>query len=254
MTDKEERAEPRTASRARGEPTSASDWLALRQRAEVRLPKALSPRDIEALSPVAAGQIVHELRVHQIELEMQNEELRESQAALDEVRARYFDLYDLAPIGYCTVSEQGLIVQANLTVASLLGTTRSALVKQALTRFIHQVDEDSYYLFRNRLVGSGEPQSCELRMKKNDGTQLWVHLAATVAQGAQGALELRVVLSDINERKQAEQALHDSGERYRNLFNSIDEGFCIIDLIFDADGAPVDFRFLEVNPSFEKQC
>ena len=250
MTDQD----PRTAAMERGEPASTNEWQALRQRAEARLPQALSPSDINALSPHAARQVVHELRVHQIELEMQNEALRESQAALDDVRARYFDLYDLAPVGYCTVSEQGLIVQANLTAASLLGTTRSALVKQALTRFIHRQDEDSYYLLRKRLVGSGEPQSCELRMVKNDRTHLWVQLAATVARDSQGEIELRVVLSDINERKQAEQALHDSGERYRILFNSIDEGFCIIDLIFDADGAPVDYRFLEVNPSFEKQC
>ena len=250
MTDHD----PRAASMERGEPISASEWQALRQRAEARLPKTLSPSDTDALSPTATRQAMHELRVHQIELEMQNEALRESQAALDEVRARYFDLYDLAPVGYCTVSDQGLIVQANLTAASLLGTTRSALVKQALTRFIHREDEDSYYLLRKRLVDSREPQSCELRLKKNDGTHLWVHLAATVAKDSQGEIELRVVLSDINERKQAEQALHDSGERYRNLFNSIDEGFCIIDLIFDADGTPVDYRFLEVNASFEKQC
>ena len=252
MTDKDQRTQSCTPSITRGEPAVARDWQALRQRAEAHLPKALSPSDIESLSPDAARQVVHELHVHQIELEMQNEELRESQAALDEVRARYFDLYDLAPVGYCTVSEHGLIVQSNLTAANLLGTTRSTLVKQALSRFIHRDDEDSYYLLRQRLVASGAPQSCELRMMKNDGTQLWVQLAATVAQDAQGAFELRAMLSDINERKLAEQALHDSGERYRKLFDSIDEGFCIIELIFDADGKPVDYRFLEVNPSFEK--
>ena len=253
MTDQDRRAEPRSATNGRVEPASASDWQALRRRAEARLPTALSAGDVDALSPDAARQLLHELRVHQIELEMQNEELRESQVALDEVRARYFELYDLAPVGYCTVSQQGLIMQANLSAASLLGTTRSALVQQALTRFIHKDDGDDYYLLRKKLVDSGDAQSCELRMLKTDGAQIWVHLAATVAHDVHGGFELRAVLSDITERKQAELALRDSGERYRDLFNSIDEGFCIIEMIFDASGTPVDYLYLEVNPSFEKQ-
>jgi PAS domain-containing protein len=87
-------------------------------------------------------------KVHQIELELQNEELRRAQAELDIARARYFDLYDLAPVGYCTISEQGLILEANLTVAALLGVARSELVKQPISRFILKKDEDIYYLHR----------------------------------------------------------------------------------------------------------
>ena len=253
MSDKDDGAEPGSAPDAGSEPASTSDWQALRRQAEARLPKAMSANAIEALSPDAVRQVLHELRVHQIELEMQNEALRESQVALDEVRARYFDLYDLAPVGYCTVSQQGLIMQANLTAASLLGTTRSALVKKALTRFIHQDHEDAYYLRRKRLIENGDAQSCELQMVKADGAPIWVHLAATVAHDVDGAYELRVVLSDITDRKRAELALRESGDRYRDLFNSIDEGFCVIDMIFDASGKPVDYRYLEVNPSFEKQ-
>ena len=253
MSDKDEGAEPGGAPDAGSEPASASDWQALRRHAEERLPKAMSANEIEALSPDAVRQVVHELRVHQIQLEMHNEALRDSQVALDEVRARYFALYDLAPVGYCTVSQQGLIMQANLTAASLLGTTRSALVNKALTRFIHQDHEDAYYLRRRKLIDSGDAQSCELQMVKADGAPIWVHLAATVAHDVHGAYELRVVLSDITARKHAELALRESGDRYRDLFNSIDEGFCVIDMIFDASGKPVDYRYLEVNPSFEKQ-
>ena len=205
------------------------------------------------LSPEEARQTLHDLQVHQIELEMQNEELRDAQVALDFERARYFDLYDLAPVGYCTISEQGLIKQANLTVAGLLGTTRSELLKQRWTRFIHKEDADLYYLHRKKLVESGEPQSCELRVMKKDGTQFWGHWSATVAHDSNGDLELRAVLSDISARKNAELAIRESGEHYHNLFTSIAEGFCIIDMIFDERGKPVDFRFLELNPSFEKQ-
>ncbi len=237
------------------DPSLDSASQALRQHAEARLLKAsaLATDNIDALSLEAARRMVHELRVHQIELEMQNEELRLSQLALDTARARYFELYDLAPVGYCTVSEQGLIVQANLTVASLLGMPRGALVKQALTRFIHRDDEDTYYLHRKALVESGEPQSCELRMVKADGSPFWVHVAAIVAQDADGAPDMRVAITDINARKQTEGALRGSEERYKNLFTSIDEGFCVIEILFDAAGKPVDYRFLEVNPSFQKQ-
>ena len=92
--------------------------------------------DIDALSPEEIRQILHELRVHQIELEMQNEELRLAQAELDAARVRYFDLYDLAPVGYFTVSEKGLIIEANLTAAALLGVARGKLVNQPISQFI----------------------------------------------------------------------------------------------------------------------
>ncbi len=233
----------------------ASASQTLRQQAETRLQRAsaLATDNIDSLSLEAIRRMVHELRVHQIELEMQNEELRASQLALDAARTRYFDLYDLAPIGYCTVSEQGLIMQANLTAAGLLGVSRGALVKQALTRFIHREDEDTFYLCRKSLIESGVPQSCELRLVRKDGTCLWAHLAVTVARDANGALEVRAAITDIDARKQAEGALRGSEDRYRILFNSIDEGFSVIEMLFDDAGKPADFRYLEVNPSFEKQ-
>jgi PAS domain-containing protein len=86
--------------------------------------------DLETLSPKEVGRLGHELRVHQIELEMQNEELRRAQEVLEASRARYFDLYDLAPVGYVTVSEPGMILEANITAATLLGSLRGALVRQ----------------------------------------------------------------------------------------------------------------------------
>jgi PAS domain S-box-containing protein len=202
---------------------SASSPQALRQQAEKRLLEktALSPENLEALSPAAMRRMLHELRVHQIELEMQNEELREAQAALDVVRARYFDLYDLAPVGYCTVSEQGLIMQANLTAASLLGMPRGALVKRPFTRLILKADQDIYYLHRKKLLESSDPQSCELRMVRNDGTQFWAHLTVSAVHDAAGAPEMRAVLSDITERKRVEQALAKADSLQSAIFNSV---------------------------------
>ena len=179
-----------------------------RQAEEIALRKAdQSPENIAALSPEETQLMLHELRVHQIELEMQNEELRRAQVDLGAVKARYFDLYDLAPVGYCTLSEQGLIQQANLTAATLLRAARGALTQLPLASFIFKEDQDIYYLFRKRLFESGEAQSCELRMVKDDGTQFWAHLAATAAQGADGEPELRAVLNDITAQKQADERI-----------------------------------------------
>src|SRR6202011_2882519 len=124
-----------------GSPESDSRQ-ALRKRAEAmaREKAAQAPENLEARTPEALDRTLHELRVHQIELEMQNEELRRTQEELEASRARYFDLYDLAPIGYFTLSEEGLILEANLTAAKLLGVTRDALVKQPLSRFVFPED------------------------------------------------------------------------------------------------------------------
>ena len=128
---------------------------------------------------------------------MQNEELRRAQGELEASRARYFDLYDLAPVGYFTLSEQGLILEANLTAAGLLGVGRSALVKQPLTRFILPEDQDIYYRHRKQLFETGAPQVCELRMLRADAAPFWARLEATEAQDADGAPVCRAVMSDI---------------------------------------------------------
>ena len=161
----------------------------------------------EQLEPSSPEDIVvtlHELRVHQIELDMQNEELRRTQAALGAERERYVDLYDQAPVGYCTVSDQDLLIEANLSVATLLGVARDALIKQPISRFIFKEDQDIYYLFRKQPIRAGKTQACELRMVTIDGTAFWAHLQATVVQDEGNAPVCHLVMTDITERKQAE--------------------------------------------------
>jgi len=186
--------------------TSSSPAADLREQAEkiTQEDAASSPEKLEAMSPAEIRHTLHELRVHQIELTIQNEELRRTQEELDASRARYFDLYDLAPVGYLTVSEQGLILEANLTAATLLGLPRSALTKQPLTRFILKEDEDIYYLHRKKLFETGEPQTCELRMVEKDSSPFWARLEANLAQDTRGLPVCRVVLSDISALKRAE--------------------------------------------------
>jgi diguanylate cyclase (GGDEF)-like protein/PAS domain S-box-containing protein len=190
---------------------SASSRRALRRRAEevVGVKAAQSQENLEAMSPKETRRTLHELRVHQIELELQNEELRRTQTELDAARERYFDLYDLAPVGYCTLSAEGRFLEANLTAATLLGVVRGALVKQPISRFILKADQDSYYLHQKQLFESGEPQSLELRMRKKDGTPFWANLEATVVQDANGAPVCRVILSDISARAEAANATRD---------------------------------------------
>jgi PAS domain S-box-containing protein len=151
--------------------------------------------------------MLDELHVHQIELEMQNEELRRTQVELDASRARYFDLYDLAPVGYCTLNEQGFILEANLTVANLLGVSRGVVVKQPISRFIFKEDQDIYYLHRKQLFETGEVRACEVRLVKSDGVAFWVRMETNIVRNADGGPASRVVLSDITGRKRAEEAL-----------------------------------------------
>jgi len=204
----------------------------LRQRAE-RMTQEATPQDPEllvALSPEETQQIIYELRVHQIELEMQNEELRQKQVELDTTLEMYFDLYELAPVGYCTLSEQGQILKANLTAAGLLGAVRGGLLKHRLSRFILPEDQGIYYRHRSRLFETGEPQTCELRLLKFDGTSFWAHLEATAGQDPEGAPICRMVVSDITERKWAEEELRASGAKLRSILNASPDDITITDL------------------------
>ena len=235
------------------ENTSKNTRQNLRGRAEAVVEKKPDLLPGHHLSLEAANELAHELQVHQIELQMQNEELRESHAALDIMRARYFDLYDLAPIGYLTLNQHNTIQQANLTVANMLGLARSTLIRQPFTKLIFKADQDVFYLNHKRLIESADPQSFDLRIIHDADTPLWVNCVITLAYDYDDEPEIRVVLGDISVRKQADLARAESEAHYRTLFNSIDEGFCVIEVIFDHTNKPIDYRFLEINPSFIKQ-
>jgi PAS domain S-box-containing protein len=187
--------------------TTSDQECTLRNRAEKKL-LTLEDLELEVLGHQEIKRLVHELRVHQIELEIQNEDLRDAQDALEASRARLVDLYDFAPIGYVTVSETGLIVETNLTAATQLGVARKELVRQPLTRFILPEDQDIYYRHRKALFDTGAPQTCELRLLPKDYPPLWMLLKASAAKDSDtGQPVCLVIMTNITERKQAEQKL-----------------------------------------------
>ena len=208
-----------TASHPMNERKPESPMTAsLRERAEKLFRETLdeSKERLDGLSPETLRAALHELRVHQIELEMQNEEMLRSQADLEASRSRYFDLYDLAPVGYCTLSEQGLILEANLTAATLLGKARGTLVTMRFPAFIPKEEQDVYYLHRKLLIETGEPQAFDLRMVTRDGGEFFAHLKILAAKGKNGEPECRVVIIDVTIQKQAEEELRDLNLRLEN--------------------------------------
>ncbi|MBF0496523.1 MAG: response regulator [Deltaproteobacteria bacterium] len=185
---------------------SSNESGELRRLAEEKVLSVFPDPAQETLSPDEVHQLLQELRVHQIELEMQNSELRRAQIELEESRARYFDLYDLAPIGYFTVSEKGLILETNLKGAALFDAAGNELLKQPLHCFILPEDQDVYYHHRRKLFETGEPQVSELRIVRRDGTQFWVRLESTLAKDAENRKTVcHIVFIDITKRKQIEE-------------------------------------------------
>jgi PAS domain S-box-containing protein len=216
----------------------------LRKRAEAAaLERArFSRKNVETMSLEKIREMLHEIDVQQIELEMQNEELIAAQAELDSSRARFIDLYDLAPAGYCTLSDKGLILEINLTAATMLGVPRSALVKQSISRFILKDDQDIYFRHSKRLFETGETQVYELRMLKQNGKEFWGQLITIATQSNDGALECFVSIIDSTERKEAELALRENEEKFRSYVENAPYG------VFTTDASG---RYHDVNPAAE---
>ena len=161
--------------------------------------------DMGDLSTDDTQALLHELQVHQIELEMQNDELRRVQFEIETMRDQYTDLYDFAPVGYLTVEKSGLISQANLTSALLLGRERSQLIKKPFSRFVFREDQDMYYLHFKQTIETQVPQACDIRLVKKDGAHFYAHLDGVPVVDSEGSVsQCRVALSDITERKQAD--------------------------------------------------
>lgn len=213
----------------------------LRNRAE----ESLIDQNQPARPPVAIDprQLLHDLHVHQVELEMQNDELRRIQAELEDSRMLYRDLYDLAPIGYCTLDDEGLIVQANLTAATLLGVAREALVKQPIRRFIAREEQDTFHFYNQQIISREGLHTCDLRMMKNCGSTFWVRLSSVREAGLGIKPVYRLTFGDITESKRLEDALREQEE----FFHLIAENLSDFIAVLDREG-----RRLYNSPSYQR--
>ena len=188
----------------------AKATASLRKQAEARieaLNEQIGPQFEESVSPEQRALLLHELQVHQVELEIQNEELRATQTLLNLTRYEYIDLYEHAPVGYCTVSPEGILLKANKTFASLIVEENKPLEGQNLARFLTTEDQDKFYLFLRTLQKTRTAASIILQMRVGTRDSFCSRLDARFVDVPTGGSVIRVVVSDITREKLAEQAL-----------------------------------------------
>jgi len=183
----------------------------LRERAEEAL-RAL-PEEKKGVPKGDLQCLIHELQVHEVELEMQNDELRKAFQSLEESRDRYFDLYDFAPVGYFTMGEDGLIIDLNYTGAELLGFTRSFLIGRRFSVLVAKESRDALLVHRKSVFETGVQQPCEVVCVKKDGGTFHAHLESVAVEDANGRrTKCRTAMTDVSRLKQVEEELR----RYRD--------------------------------------
>jgi PAS domain S-box-containing protein len=219
-------------------------------------------RDVAAMSGKDVQQLVHELQVHQIELEMQNEELRRTQEELGDARDRYADLYDFSPAGHLTLDAQGTIQEANLRAGFLLGIDRRELIGQPFSRVIAAGHEATFQRHRQEVLTSGRRQTCEVLLKTEKGPSRWVYLESLAVHEEPGPVtHWQMSLLDVSDRKLAEQAMETQRAQLDGIISSARDAIITLDekqrvLVFsraaesmfgcsaaDAIGQPLD-RFI----------
>ena len=176
------------------------DPAELRRRAERRLSEHQT-KTSQNQSDADNKRQLHELEVHQIELEMQNEELRDARTAMEALLEKYTDLYDFAPGGYLTLDREGVIREANLASASLLEIARSALINGRFARFVSAADLRAFNAFLQEAFESKVRHSCDLTLTVEGRAPLAVELEAIAFDSGQAC---RVAVTDITARKRAE--------------------------------------------------
>ncbi len=212
----------------------------LRRQAEERLQaqqKPARPTGHRQRTEADTERLLHELQVYQTELEMQNEELKAAREELDQALADYTELYDFAPAGYLTLQSDGVIQRANLAAATLLGIARSRLLKRRFALFVSPGGRLAFNALLTRAFESKSLAEADVLLQAGGRPPLTVHLRAAVTEEGR---ECRVVLTDITERKAAENALRETNARLASVFEGTR------DAIFIADTATG--RIVDANP------
>jgi PAS domain S-box-containing protein len=187
------------------EPITIADAVELRRSAEVRL-KGQHTHPTPPRTEADARRLLHELQVHQLELEMQNAELQAARDKVETLLKTYTDLYDFAPVGYFSIDEQGLILEVNLTGTALLGVERSRLIKQRLQNFVDPPSRPLFFTFLNKVFAGSRKQICELPLLNERGATFWADFQAASAEVVGGKRKwCRVAVSDLTNLKHEEE-------------------------------------------------
>jgi PAS domain S-box-containing protein len=202
-----------------------SNSKALRMAAEERL-----IGNGAALSELTIDQLKQEYRVYAIELEMQNEALRQTQIELAKSRDLYIDLYDFSPVGYLTLSDKGQILDANLTVANLLGKERAWLHGQPLFRFVARDYKERWYAFLKSIKQMGRREVQEIQVERSDGYRFFVRLDCMYVLRPDSDPCIRVAVTNIGELSSIERSARESKSRYRALYESMRDAFVLVDI------------------------
>jgi len=204
------------------------DKTALKKQAQEFLSK--NPSAIKEIPPTDIRELIEDLQVHQVELEMQNEELRRLQEDIEKGRDKYSDLYDFSPVSYFSLNEKGIILEANLTAAAMVGVERRLLIGRPFSDFIVGDDQDIFWHYRGKLFETKTRQACELRLSPKQGSEFYALLESIVVQEdhKNGNL-IRTAVTNIQARHQAEDALQKSEKSYRRLVETMQEGLGVAD-------------------------
>ncbi len=181
-------------------------------------------------SLLSTDQLLHELQVHQIELQMQNEELRQTQHLLEVERDQFVELYDFAPCGYLTLGDAGQINEINLTAAALLGEERLFLARRRFDSFIVNDDKDRWYRFVLNTMKNDIKQSCELSLQRRDGKQFFARLECIRLVKTGLSIQLRINIFDQTEVKRLQLQIDAPLRRYRTLMRNSKDGIHILDM------------------------
>ena len=190
--------------------------------------------------------LLHQVHAHQIELQLQNEELQRAHEELEASRLKYVDLYDAAPVGYATLDRGGVILDANLTLAARLGVAREELRGRPLSRFVSAASVDEFALQVQRLFESGQGASAELRMMNEGGAPFWGRMDAILREAEPAATATcRIVLTDVSERRQEEERRRESDLIFSSTFHDSPVAMAMT--------STTDGTFFDVNEVFLSQ-
>ncbi len=212
----------------------------------------MAPDEFDKLGASGAQPLLKEVLDHLRHVEGTSDELQRIKDQLEETRREYVDLYEFAPVGYLNLNSSGEVVKTNITASDIFNTPRERLTGRPFADLVEEHHRQTFKSFLEDVAQTGSRMSTEVEMHRGEGRIFYAQLQA-VPLWEKSLTVYRLSVADITGRKRAEEALRESEERFRNVFESMEEGFALCEMIYDAFGNPVDFRYLEVNPAFARQ-